>query len=204
MIAARRGLGKPKPSSLLYGTWQSSPVSTRVETMRRQTTLAISVLAAAVVGAATLRTLAPRKLALTPSDLMLGELPQPPPQPTMATFECSRGLAGTLTDISGDWVLIQDHPPCTLAGDFLLPVKATAAEMVALNRRPQISFQVAANGRVRNASVSRTSGSKTLDDRLLKEVTAHRYKGNNCGVCRVTTVVDVDFQGPVWMREAAR
>ena len=170
--------------------------------MRRQTGWVTSLLTA--VGVATLCHFIPRKLALTQSDLTLGGLPLPPSQPTTATLKCTRGFVATLTDITGDWFIAQDHPPCGVGGIFLLPVKATAAEMVDLNRRPQVVFQVTANGQVGNASVSLSSGSKTFDERSLEQVIAHPYGRHNCGVCRVSTVVDVDFQGPVWMRESTQ
>ena len=171
--------------------------------MRRQLGI-ISVLILAVAGATTLRSIVPREQALTQNELALGGLPLPPSQETAATLECTRGLVTTLSNISGDWFVIQDHPPCTVGGIVLLPVKATASEMAALVRRPQVVFVVAANGQVSNASVSRTSGSKTLDERALEQVIAHRYRQHNCGVCKVSTEVNVDFQGPAWMLGSAQ
>ena len=172
--------------------------------MGKQAGWVASVIIAVVVGAASFRYVVPRKLSLTESELTSDSLPSHPAQPTTATVECSGGLAATLSDISGDWSVTQDHPPCTVFGIVLPPVKATAAEMAALKRRPQVAFQVAANGRVSSASLSRSSGSKTLDERALKQAISRRYQRHNCGVCKVSTVVDADFQGPVWMRESAQ
>jgi hypothetical protein len=170
--------------------------------MGKRTSWLVSVIVAAVVGTATFPYVIPRKLALTLSELKLGSPPLPPAQPTTATVECSRGLAVTLSDISRDWSVTQDHPPCTVLGTVLLPVKATAAEMADLKSRPQVAFQVAANGQVSGVSLTRSSGSKTLDERSLKQGVAHSYQRHNCGVCKVSTVVDVDFHGPVWMRDS--
>ncbi len=172
--------------------------------MRRQTRWVVFFLVAAVVCATALRCLVPRQLTLIQSDLTLSGLPLPPAQPTTANLECTRGLAVKVQESSGNWILTQDHPPCTVAGDLLLPVKATPAEMAALNRRPHVVFQVAANGQISNASVSSSSGSETLDEKTLKLVLAHRYPRHNCGVCTVSTEVDVDFQGPVWIRNPAQ
>jgi hypothetical protein len=172
--------------------------------MRRRTRWVVSVLVAATVGAVALRCLVPPKLALTQSDLTLRSLPLVPSQPTTATLECTRGLVGAVPEIGGDWFLTRDHPPCTVGGDLLGPIKATAAEMAVLKHRPRVVFHVTANGQISNASVSRTSGSETLDERSLTLVLAHRYKRHNCGVCRVSTEVDVDFQGPVWIRDSVR
>jgi hypothetical protein len=171
--------------------------------MRRQTRWIVSVLVTAALATVSFRYLPPRQPTLTQFDLALGRL-QPPAQPTTATLECTRGLAVTVPEISGDWFLTQDHPPCSVGGDFLPPVKATAAEMAVLNHRPHVVFRVAANGQISNASLSFSSGSTTLDERSLKLVMAQRYKRHNCGRCRISTEVDVDFQGPVWIRSSSQ
>jgi hypothetical protein len=176
------------------------PVSRESSAMAKRTCWVISVvIIVAVVGAATLPCIVPRKLALTQSELKLGSLPLPPAQPTQATVECSDGLTVTVSDISRDWSVVQDHPPCTVLGLVPLPVKATAAEMVDLKCRPQLTFRVAANGKLSRVSLLRSSGSKTLDERSLRESVAKNYPRHNCGVCKFSTVVDVDFNGPVWM-----
>jgi hypothetical protein len=172
--------------------------------MGRRTRWVVSVLVAATMGAVALRCLVPSILVLTQSDLTLRGLSLVPSQPTTATLECTRGLVVAVPEISGDWFFTRDHPPCTVGGDLLGPIKATAAEMTVLKRRPQVVFHVTANGQISNVSVSHTSGSETLDERSLTLVLAHRYKRHNCGVCRVSTEVDVDFQGPVWIRDSVR
>jgi hypothetical protein len=164
----------------------------------------IYVLLAAAVSAATLHRLVPPLAALTHAELTRGKLPRPPSQPSVATIECTRSLHVTVSDISRDWSLTQDHPPCTIGGFVVLPVEATAAEMSDLSRRPRVFFQVAASGRVSNAVVSRTSGSKSLDERSLKQLIARNYQRHTCGVCQVSTAVDVDFHGPVWIPESVQ
>jgi len=121
----------------------------------------------------------------------------------MVTAECGLGLAAHLESAGGEWSMIKDHPPCAVSGFALQAVKAAASEMNELVCRPLISFQVAPNGLVSNAKVLRSSGSTTLDERALRQIVAYRGSRHNCGVCKMSISVNVDFQGPVWMREAA-
>src|ERR1700685_1906203 len=106
--------------------------------MRRHVLWIVPVLVIAGVTGVSVRCLLRPELALTRSDLTMGGLLHPPAQPTAATLECTRGLVATVTEISGDWFLTQDHPPCTVGGDLLLPIEATAGEMAVVNRRPQV------------------------------------------------------------------
>jgi outer membrane biosynthesis protein TonB len=168
--------------------------------MRRQAGWVLFVLMAVVAGVACVRLLPMR---LSPSELRLGKSPQVPLQPTAATIACTRGLVVSVADVGRDWSVTQD-PPCT-SGDILVhPIAATAAEMAELKSRPSVTFVVDSNGQVGNASILRTSGSKTLDKRSLNQFIAQHYEPHNCGICKISTVVDVDFQGPVWMRESAQ
>ena len=110
----------------------------------------------------------------------------------------------TFSGGTGEWSLRRDHPPCTFVGYSPPPVKATAAELLKLKRRPRLLFQVAANGNVRNATILQTSGSRTFNEKSLTQITAHRCQRHHCGVCTISTVVSVEFQGPVWIPESAR
>jgi TonB family protein len=161
----------------------------------------VVVLVAAIACALVILRFAPLKL--TPSELNVGNLPRIPMQESAATVECTRGLVVNLESANGEWSVIQDHPPCTVSGIFLQAVKATATEMKELNCRPLVSFQVAPSGLVSDAKLVRSSGSTTLDERALRQVIAYRYPRHNCGVCKMSISMNVDFQGPVWMRESA-
>ena len=44
---------------------------------------------------------------------------------------------------------------------------------------------------------------QTLDEKALRQVSSYRYARHNCGVCKISMAVSIDFQGPVWMREPA-
>jgi TonB family protein len=142
-------------------------------------------------------------LRLTPSELNVGRLPHVPTPLSTVTADCSLGLAVNLESASGKWSVIQDHPPCAVSGIALQAVKATPTEMKKLTCRPLVSFQVSGNGVVSNAKLLRSSGSATLDERALRQVIAYRDSRHNCGVCKMSVSINVDFQGPVWMREPA-
>jgi TonB family protein len=145
--------------------------------------------------------LSPSKL--TFSELNVGNLPRVPMQASAATVECTRGLVVNLESANGEWSVIQDHPPCTVIGIFLLVVKATADEMRKLNCRPLVSFEVAPSGLVSDVKLVRSSGSTTLDEKAVRQIIAYRYPRHNCGMCKMSISMNVDFRGPVWMREPA-
>lgn len=164
--------------------------------MKTRTRWIVSFLVAAVggmiaVGASVLL----QQSALTQTQPTAGSLPLPPMQPTEVTLECTRLV------VKGERYFSRDHIPCNAPRIVFPPVKATAAEMMELNRRPSVVFEVAPSGQVSSASVSRSSGSKTVDEKSLKLITASPHQNHNCGACKVTAVIGVDFQGPVWMRE---
>ena len=146
--------------------------------------------------------LLPPNLQLTQSELAFSG-PVPPSQPTEETLSCTCGSVVTFSGGPGEWSLVHDHPPCTFVGYGPPPVKATAAELLILKRRPRFMFQVAANGDVRNTTILQTSGSSTFDEKSLAQITAHRYQRHHCGVCTISAVVSVEFQGPVWIPESA-
>src|SRR5437667_1167191 len=169
--------------------------------MRRPRHWVLPLLIAAVAGTVFIRSVAPRRQTL--SELKVGNLPRIPTQPSAATIECTRGLEVTLDNANGEWSAIQDHPPCTVSGTVLHSVKATATEMMELNYRPLVVFQVAPSGLVSNAVLLRSSGSTSLDRRALGQLTTYRYPRHNCGLCKLSIPISVDFQGPVWMPEPA-
>lgn len=174
-------------------------VSTQLEAMKKQTSQKLAFLVTALVGLIVIVVcLVPQEMVLTRSELRLNSRPLPPIQPTEATIECTHMV------VNAGRYFSKEHIPCNAPRIVLPPVKATPVEMAALNCRTQVVFRVAPNGQFSNASVSRTSGSKTLDERVLKLVGASPYRPHNCGVCRITAVVGIDFQGPVWMPECAQ
>jgi TonB family protein len=138
---------------------------------------------------------------LTPSELKIGSSPPLPLQEGPAIIECSDGLEVDLGNANGDWSVIQDHPPCAVFGIFQPAVKVTADEMAKLSCRPLVSFEVATSGLIRNVKLLRSSGSTTLDERALQQVISYRYPRHNCGICKMSVPINVDFHGPVWTRD---
>lgn len=171
--------------------------------MRAHTRWVMFVIVTLVLGVTITVWLLPPNLELTQSELALRS-PVPPAQPTQETLSCTSGSAVTFSGGTGEWSLVHDHPPCTFIGYGPPPVNAAAAELLMLKRRPRFLFRVAANGDVRNAMILQTSGSRTFDEKSLAQITAHRYQSHHCGVCTISTVVSVDFQGPVWIPESAK
>jgi TonB family protein len=104
-------------------------------------------------------------------------------------------------EFTGAWSLIRDHPPCTVGLDVTNNLETTAAEMLVLRRRPQVAFKVAETGQGISANIVGSSGSRTLDERAVRLILAHTFPRHNCGVCRVSTQVNVSFKGPVWVNE---
>lgn len=132
------------------------------------------------------------------------QLPRVPSQPIASTLNCTSTYKSELFPyISGEWSITASEGGCTFTSGGPFSVKATAAEMRLLTYRPQISYQVRADGRLTHPSLVRSSGSATLDQRAIQEALKQRYR-HNCGSCYVTTLVDVEFQGPVWIRDGLR
>jgi Gram-negative bacterial TonB protein C-terminal len=134
-------------------------------------------------------------------------------QPTTAILRCTSTRAERIAYIGGEWGArttgavygrggrLQFREGCAFSGIMLSPIEATAAEMGRLTHRPQVSFQVAADGSVKTLSLTRSSGASTLDQRAVKQVLAQRYPHHNCGTCYVSTLIDIEFDGPVWVKD---
>jgi TonB family protein len=140
-------------------------------------------------------------LQLTPTQLRIASLPHAPVQMNRVTIRCTLGLDVELSNANGQWRAIQDHPPCDVSGIVLQSVEATPAEMTNLNYRPLASFEVSASGIVSKVKLLRSSGSSTLDEKALRQVRSYHYPRHDCGACKMSMAIGVDFQGPVWMRE---
>lgn len=138
---------------------------------------------------------------LSQSQLTTGPLPHVPAQPIRATMECVGGRDISVVDIGRDWSFIQDHPPCAVGGVVLAPIKATVAEIPELTQRPMVTFKLSASGLASEGRIVRSSGSKTLDERALTQVMTTRYPHQNCGICKLSTAINIEFQGSVWFRD---
>lgn len=140
---------------------------------------------------------------LTSSDLRARpHPPRPPSQPTSAILACTYTYKSELiSEIGGDWGVRTSDGGCSFSGVLLSPVVATHAEILLVHRRPRISFQVAPNGRISNVTLTRGSGSSTLDHRAVSQAQGQRYGRHDCGICKVSTVIDIEYNGPVWIRD---
>lgn len=167
--------------------------------MRRLALLIVVISVAAVATAAVTFYLVPSQL--SQSQLRSAPLPHIPEQPIRATIECRSGLDISVTDVGRDWSVVQDHPPCAVGGVVLPPVKATVAEMSEISQRPQVTFKVTGDGSTTEGAIVCSSGSKTLDERALRQIMTTRYPHQHCGICELSTEINIEFQGPVWFRD---
>jgi TonB family protein len=139
-----------------------------------------------------------------PEPVLFKSLPVPPAQPIEEALSCERMAKFTMHDVSGKWMVTVSDGGCTFPSAAPRAVQATASEMAALTNRPHVRFELTPTGEIRSASIALSSGSRALDQKALGEVVSHRYPRNTCGICRVTTVVNVEFGGPVWIRDIGR
>jgi TonB family protein len=142
-------------------------------------------------------------LRLTPTQLRIASLPHAPVQMNRATIRCTCGMDVEVSNANEEWGEIQDHPPCNVSGIALKSIEATPAEMTQLTCRPVVSFEVSDSGIVSKVELLRSSGSSTLDEKALRLISSYRYPRHNCGTCKMSMAVGIDFQGPVWTREPA-
>jgi TonB family protein len=166
-------------------------------------TWVVSFLVTAAAGAITLLWLG-FGLPILPSSDLRARLhpPHPPSQPTSAILACTYTYKYELIpEIGGDWGVRTSDGGCSFSGVLLSPVAATHAEILLVHRRPRISFRVAPNGRISNVTLTRGSGSPTLDQRAVSQVQGQRYRRHDCGICKVSTVIDIEYDGPVWTRD---
>ncbi len=134
-------------------------------------------------------------------------------QPTTSILRCNDKRAERIPYIGGEWGIsttvaeygrggrLHFREGCAFKGIMLSPVEATAAEIRRLTHRPQVSFQVAADGSITNPSLTRSSGVSTLDQRTIQNLLKQKYPQHNCGTCYVSTLIDIEFDGPVWVKD---
>ena len=74
---------------------------------------------------------------------------------------------------------------CRPQENFNYDVRSTKDEIAESVRRPEVSFVLTDAGQVRDAFISRSSGSKSLDQKVLSIVVNRKYEATRCGSCRV-------------------
>jgi len=89
---------------------------------------------------------------------------------------------GNLSDVLPEPALFAR---CRPDEDFTYDVQSTKSEIAESRRRPEVSFVLTNAGLVRDAIISRTSGSKSLDQKVLAMIGSRKYEPTRCGTCRV-------------------
>jgi hypothetical protein len=82
---------------------------------------------------------------------------------------------------------------CRPDEDFTYDVQSTKAEIMDSSRRPEIAFALSEAGKVRDAFITRSSGSKSLDLKVLSMVASRHYQATRCGSCRVFVAPPVNL-----------
>jgi len=162
--------------------------------MRRATTAVLTVVVLLCEAAVLFRSfLFPESI---PNSVLIHTLNMPPPDPPMTLMiSCERGSRSGWTSYGG-----VDIPEgaifvkCKLDEPFTYQVSSTEKEVAETRRRPEVIFLLAASGEVREAFLTRSSGSSSLDAKAMDLVTKTRYRATLCGVCRVVTSVPVDMK----------
>jgi|SRR5208337_3078509 len=83
---------------------------------------------------------------------------------------------------------------CRPEEDFTYDIQSTKNEIAESIRRPEISFVLTDAGQVRDAFISRSSGSKSLDQKVLSVVVSRKYEATRCGSCRVFVAPPVNLK----------
>jgi TonB family protein len=83
---------------------------------------------------------------------------------------------------------------CRPEENFNYDVQSTKPEIAESIRRPEVSFVLTDGGLVRDAFISRSSGSKSLDQKVLAIVVKRKYEATRCGSCRVFVAPPVNLK----------
>ena len=86
---------------------------------------------------------------------------------------------------------------CRPDEDFTYDVKSTKGEILHSERRPEIAFVLTGTGQVRDAFISRSSGSTSLDLKVLRMVASRKYRATGCGSCRIFVAPPVNLKKEV-------
>ena len=131
-----------------------------------------------------------------PNVLALHSVRLIPPEPPMTILiSCERGnQSGWASygpiDIPEGAIFVH----CKPNEDLTYDVSSTEAEVADSSRRPEVAFVINASGEAREAVITRSSGSRSLDAKILTLVSQRHYKPTGCGSCRVAARVAVDLK----------
>ena len=86
---------------------------------------------------------------------------------------------------------------CRPDEDFTYDVQSAKGDNLHSERRPEIGFVLTGTGQVRDAFISRSSGSKSLDLTVLRIVASRKYRATGCGSCRIFVAPPVNLKKDV-------
>lgn len=85
---------------------------------------------------------------------------------------------------------------CSPDEDFAYDVDSTPEEMSESERKPEVAFLLTDLGGLRDVVLTRSSGSGSLDRKVLKAISSRHYAPTKCGTCRVVAKVSVQLRRP--------
>ncbi len=84
---------------------------------------------------------------------------------------------------------------CLPQGSFYsIEASSTEEEACESKLAPEIAFGLTASGEVRNATLIRSSGSRSVDQKILQVVRDGHYPPTDCGTCDVIARVPIDLK----------
>jgi hypothetical protein len=81
---------------------------------------------------------------------------------------------------------------CSPKGDFSYDIPSTTKEMYETKRNPEVVFELSDLGELKNAVLSRSSGSTSLDVAAVKTVSSRQYAPTKCGACTIVVRIAVE------------
>ena len=107
--------------------------------------------------------------------------------------QCRDGSCETVgaTDLAPEPAI---YAHCRPDEDFTYDVQSAETEVSDSICRSEISFTLTTAGEVRDATISRSSGSRSLDLKVLNMVARRHYKPTRCGMCSVFVAPPVNLK----------
>jgi hypothetical protein len=173
--------------------------------MRKKTALWAAVALAVTIPAAIIWHFG--RVETVPASLQEGWKPEPPEGYSGAAtiwISCEKGTQfgwtsypvggvhpGKTSDLAPEPAMFAH---CRPDEDFTYDVQSTESEITESKRRPEVSFVLTDAGLVRDAFIGRSSGSKSLDQKVLAIVVSRKYEATGCGSCRVFVAPPVNLK----------
>jgi TonB family protein len=99
------------------------------------------------------------------------------------------------TPYGGDAPITVLFTGCKPQGDFNIVAGQSSAEEARESKtRPELSFLLTASGEVKNVILTRSSGSQSVDRKVVQMVRERHYPPTNCGTCTVSARVPINLK----------